>query len=145
VVNNLFQLKLGGAGRELFRFAINSTYGVGGLIDVARAEGLNVQPSDEDTGQTLGVYGVGPGPYLILPFLPPMTVRDGIGYAVDAAMNPVSYFMPLAANFGSRGVYIVNERSLDLERFQQVEESVVDLYGAVRNGYLQRRAAAIRE
>lgn len=145
VVNNLLQLKFEGAGRELFRFAINSTYGVGGLIDVARADGLNIEPSDEDMGQTLGVYGIGPGPYLILPLMPPLTVRDGIGYAADGAMNPLNYVLPIGATIGMRALNTVNERSLNLDRFEQVEESVVDLYGAVRNGYLQRRAAAIKE
>jgi phospholipid-binding lipoprotein MlaA len=145
LVNNFLQLKLGGAGREVARFAINSTFGMGGFIDVASADGLAIQPSDEDTGQTFGVYGSGPGPYLILPFLSPLTVRDGIGYAADAAMNPLNYFIPFGASMGIKTLDTVNYRSLNLDRFERVEESVVDLYGAVRNAYLQRRAAAIKE
>lgn len=144
LVNNLLQLKIDGAGREVARFTINSTIGVAGLFDVAK-DGFGIQQSDEDTGQTFGVYGVGPGPYLILPFLPPMTVRDGIGLAADGAMNPLNYFIPLAASVGISGTHAVNERSLNLERFERVEETVVDLYSAVRNAYLQRRAAAIKE
>lgn len=144
LVNNILQLKLGGAGREVARFTINSTIGVAGLFDVAK-DGFGIEQSDEDTGQTLGVYGVGPGPYLILPFLPPMTVRDGIGLAADGAMNPLNYFIPFAATAGTYGTYAVNERSLNLDRFERVEETVVDLYSAVRNAYLQRRAAAIKE
>ena len=145
LVNNLLQLKFSGATREVARFTINTTFGVAGLIDVAKADGLGIAPSDEDTGQTLGVYGVGPGPYLILPLLPPLSVRDGIGYAADSAMNPLTYFLPIGATIGMRVTNTVNERSLNLDRFEQVEESVVDLYGAVRNGYLQRRTAAIKE
>jgi phospholipid-binding lipoprotein MlaA len=145
LVNNLLQLKVGGAGRELARFTINSTFGMGGFIDVAKAPGLEIRPSDEDMGQTLGVYGSGPGPYLIVPLLSPLTVRDGIGYAADAAMNPLNYVLPFGATMGIRVTDTVNYRSLNLDRFERVEESVVDLYGAVRNAYLQSRAAAIRE
>lgn len=144
LVNNVFQLKIDGAGRELARFTINSTLGIAGLFDVAK-DGFGIQQSDEDTGQTMGVYGVGPGPYLILPFLPPMTVRDGIGLAADGAMNPLNYFIPFAATAGIYGTDAINERSLNLDRFERVQETVVDLYSAVRNAYLQRRAAAIKE
>lgn len=144
LVNNLLQLKMAGAGREVARFTINSTIGVAGLFDVAK-DGFGIQQSDEDTGQTMGVYGVGPGPYLILPFLPPMTVRDGIGLAADGAMNPLNYFIPIGATAGITGTDTINERSLNLDRFERIEETVVDLYSAVRNAYLQRRAAAIKE
>jgi phospholipid-binding lipoprotein MlaA len=144
LVNNVFQLKMEGAGREVARFTINSTLGIAGLFDVAK-DGFGIQQSDEDTGQTMGVYGMGPGPYLILPFLPPMTVRDGIGLAADGAMNPLNYFIPFAATAGITGTNAVNERSLNLDKFERVEETVVDLYSAVRNAYLQRRAAAIKE
>jgi ABC-type transporter lipoprotein component MlaA len=65
---------------------------------------------------------------LVLPLLPPLTVRDGIGFAVDSAMNPLSYVVPPAANTGSRGANIVNERASNLERFEGVEEEVLDLY-----------------
>ena len=144
LVNNLLQLKLDGAGRELARFTINSTVGVAGLFDVAK-DTFGIEQSDKDTGQTMGVYGIGPGPYLILPFLPPLTVRDGIGLAADRAMNPLNYFIPIGANLGIYATRTVNERSLNLDRFERVEETVVDLYSAVRNAYLQRRAAAIKE
>ena len=87
VVNNALQGKVTGAATELARFIINSTIGVGGLFDMAKVS-FGIEQSDEDTGQTLGVWGAGPGPYLVLPFLPPLTVRDGIGYAFDAAMTP---------------------------------------------------------
>lgn len=144
LVNNLFQFKLNGAGREVARFTINSTIGVAGLFDVAK-DGFGIEQSDEDTGQTLGVYGVGPGPYLILPLLPPMTVRDGFGLVADGAMNPLNYFIPIGATLGISGTNAVNERSLNLETFERVEETTIDLYSAVRNAYLQRRAAAIKE
>lgn len=142
-VNSLFQLKVGGAARELGRFVLNSSVGLAGFFDVAKAAGL--EPSDEDTGQTLAAYGVGPGPYLVLPFLPPTTVRDGIGFAIDSVLDPISYVAPFAANLGMTGGETINKRAENLETFEDVEESVLDLYSAVRNGYLQRRQKAIQE
>lgn len=144
IVNNALQLKLTGAATELARFSINSTVGVVGFFDVAK-DAFGIDQRDEDTGQTFGVWGMGPGPYLILPFLPPLTVRDGFGYAFDAAMTPYSYFIPWWGSVAVTATNTVNERSLNLDRFERVAESTVDLYGAVRNGYLQRRAAAIKQ
>ena len=144
VVNNSLQLKFNGAATELARFTINSTIGVVGFFDVAR-DGFGIEQRDEDTGQTFGVWGAGPGPYLVLPFLPPLTIRDGIGYAFDIAMTPYTYFIPWWASVAGTLTSTVNERSLNLDRFERVAESTVDLYGAVRNGYLQRRAAAIKQ
>jgi phospholipid-binding lipoprotein MlaA len=144
VVNNTLQWKLSGAGTELARFTINSTVGLVGFFDVARDQ-FGIQQRDEDTGQTFGVWGIGPGPYLVLPFLPPLTIRDGIGYAFDTAMTPYIYFIPWYANAGLTATSTVNDRSLNLETFERVAESTIDLYGAVRNAYLQRRAAAIRQ
>jgi phospholipid-binding lipoprotein MlaA len=144
VVNNTLQLKLTGAGTELTRFTINSTIGLVGFFDVAK-DAFGIEQKDEDMGQTFGVWGMGAGPYLVLPLLPPLTVRDGIGYALDVAMTPYMYFIPWYASIGGRATDIVNERSLNLDRFERVAESTVDLYGAVRNAYLQRRAAAIKQ
>lgn len=154
LVNSLVQGKFAGAGREAARFTINSTVGLGGFLDIAK-DGLGIDKSDEDTGQTLGFYGVGPGPYLVLPLFPPMTVRDGIGNVVDAAMNPINYLIPFAANadggttagalIGIGFVDAVNRRSLNLERYEGVEETVIDLYSAVRSAYLEQREAKIKE
>lgn len=144
VVNNALQLKFVGSAKEVARFGINSTIGVVGFFDVAK-EGFGIEQSDEDTGQTFGVWGIGPGPYLVLPFLPPLTIRDGIGYIFDTAMTPYIYFIPWYASVGGTATNVVNERSINLDRYERVAESTVDLYSAVRNAYLQRRAAAIRQ
>ncbi|HTM09437.1 MAG TPA: VacJ family lipoprotein [Verrucomicrobiae bacterium] len=145
VVNNLLQGKPARAGRELARFTINSTLGYVGFLDVAK-EYFGIQQADEDFGQTLAVWGAKSGPYFVIPLIPPpTTVRDLTGNAVDGLMNPIGWAAPVGATFGILGVNIINERSLYLDRFEQVEESVVDLYSAVRNAYFQRRAAAIRE
>lgn len=144
-VNKVLQWKLLDASKEMGRFLINSTLGVGGLFDVARQE-MGLERQKADLGQTFGIWGIGPGPYLVLPLLPPLTVRDGIGFAGDGAMNPLYYYIPfwpdaLAMKAGDT----INDRSLNLDLFQGIEESTVDLYSSVRNGYLQRRNRLIKE
>ena len=142
--NSLLQGKWSGAGREVARFLINSTLGIGGLFDAAAY--WEIEKSREDFGQTLAVWGSGPGPYLILPFLEPLTVRDGIGKAVDGAMDPLSYVLPfLWTGVGMSAGDTLNDRSLNLDLFQGFEESVIDMYSAVRNGYLRRREQLIKE
>ena len=145
LVNSMLQGKWDGAGRELARFLINSTAGIGGLFDPAK-DFWGIHKSREDFGQTLGVWGNGPGPYLVLPFMEPLTVRDGIGKFVDGLMDPLSYVLPfiwdrLAMKIGDA----LNERALNYDLFQGFEESVIDMYSAVRHGYLQRRQQLIRE
>ena len=161
--NNVFQGKMKGAGIEVGRFLVNSTVGIGGLMDVAQH--LDLKTPEEDGGQTLGFYGVKPGPYLVIPLLQPFTVRDLVGYIADIFLNPINWLVaPLievknvpsliphtsrttntVVQVGSRVFQIVNERSLNLEKFQGVEEATLDLYTAVRNAYLQGRAKAIQE
>lgn len=145
LVNNVLQGKWSGAGREVARFLINSVVGIGGLWDMAKQE-WDIESSKADFGQTLGKWGAGPGAYLVLPFLPPLTVRDGIGYAVDGAMDPLSYLVPFVWDrLGMKLGDTVNDRSINLELFQGFEETTVDFYAAVRNAYLQRRHKLIRE
>ena len=145
LMNSLLQGKWGGAGRELARFLINSTAGIGGVFDPAK-DYWGIQKSREDFGQTLGVWGSGPGPYLILPFLEPLTVRDGIGKFVDGLMDPLSYVLPFFwTRLGMKVGDIVNDRALNYDLFQGFEESVIDMYSAVRHGYLQRRQQLIKE
>jgi phospholipid-binding lipoprotein MlaA len=162
-LNNVFQGKVKGAGIELGRFLINSTIGIAGFFDLAKE--VDLVTSEEDMGQTLGFYGVRPGPYLVLPFLPPFTVRDFVGYVGDVFLNPINWLVvPIIEvnhvpsviahknrmtssiiQSGSRVGQIVNERSRNLEKYQGVEEATLDLYTAVRNAYLQTRERAIRE
>ncbi|HXJ80941.1 MAG TPA: MlaA family lipoprotein [Candidatus Methylomirabilis sp.] len=144
LANNLLQGQWKGFFVELGRFLINSTLGIGGLFDIARQE-FGLEKTQVDFGQTLGKWGLGPGPYLIVPFLPPLTVRDGIGYGVDLALDPMTYLLPfiwdrLSMRIGD----IINDRSLNLDLFQGIEESTVDLYSAARNAYLQKRENLIR-
>jgi phospholipid-binding lipoprotein MlaA len=142
MANNLFQLDLPEAGGELARFGINSTLGAGGLFDPAD-HWFGLKQHDNDFGLTLGHYGVPTGAYLVLPFLGPTTVRDGIGRGADGAMWPLPYFVPwyvsLPTAAGMVVMQAVNYRSLHLDLFEQVDRYAVDLYGAVQDGYLQHR------
>jgi phospholipid-binding lipoprotein MlaA len=143
-VNSVLQGKFEGALREVSRFILNTTLGVGGLFDVGKHAGI--PKSREDFGQTLGTWGMGPGPYLVLPFLEPLTVRDGIGKGVDMFLDPLGYFVPLIPiRLGMKVGDTVNDRSLNLELYQGFEETVIDMYSAVRQGYLQRREKLIKE
>lgn len=162
-LNNVFQGKMKGAGIELGRFVVNSTVGIAGFIDVAKK--IDLVTPEEDLGQTLGFYGVKPGPYLVLPFLPPFTVRDLVGFVGDVFLNPINWLVlpiievegvPSAIDHedrmttsviraGSQVGEVINDRSRNLEKFQGVEEATLDLYTAVRNAYLQKRSQAIAE
>ena len=146
--NNLLQGKLVSAGQEVGRFAVNTTIGVVGLFDVADPL-FGWKESPEDFGQTLAVYGASSGPYLVLPFYGPSTVRDTIGFAVDGAMNPMNYLLPTVQAVAIRGGLTIgnaiNFRSLNLQLFEDVDRYSVDLYGAVQDGYLQSREKAIKE
>jgi len=143
-INSLLQGKLAGAGRELSRFLINSTLGGAGMTDVAKYQ-FGIEKSDEDTGQTFATWGWTQSRYLVLPFLPPLTLRDGVGTVFDLAMDPVNYFIPFAPGVGRYAENTVNERSSNLETFESVEEGTVDLYAAVRNAYLKKREKLIKE
>jgi phospholipid-binding lipoprotein MlaA len=146
--NNLFQLRFPQAGEELARFGINTTVGVAGFFDPAD-HWFGIKENPNDFGLTLGHYGVPSGPYLVLPGIGPSTVRDAVGYAADSAMWPLPYFVPwyisIPAGAGKTVAEAVNYRSLHLDLFEQVDRYAVDLYGAVQDGYLQRRAARLKE
>jgi phospholipid-binding lipoprotein MlaA len=164
LLNNIFQVKFKGAGIELSRLVINNVLGLAGFFDPAK-HWFGLETPKEDSGQTLGAYGVPPGPYLVLPLLPPLTLRDLVGYIMDFCLNPVNYFLlptfeiddlPSAIAHKNRDTTtilqvtrtaeeLLNERSLNLETYEGVEEATVDLYSAVRNAYLQKRARMIRE
>ena len=143
-MNNLFQQKWSGASMEAGRFLLNSTVGIAGFFDVADTQ-FGLKPTNpEDLGQTLAMYGVRSGPYLVLPLLPPTTVRDGAGLVGDMLMDPLSYFIPFVPQASLNATDIVNDRSQNMELYEGVESSTVDLYGAVRSGHKQRRSRAIK-
>ncbi len=141
IANALLQADRDRFARAFGRFAINTTFGVGGIIDVAGNAGL--EHVDEDFGQTLAVWGMESGPYLMLPLFGPATVRDGAGRVVDVLFDPVSYMVAGSAGSLSgppfMAVSAVDRRSRSLESFAEIERNTIDLYAAVRSAYLQRR------
>ena len=144
-VNDLLQWKWKNAGVEVGRFLVNSTVGVAGLFDVA-GDYLDLKAvPEEDFGQTLAMHGVQPGPYLVLPLLPPTTVRDGIGTVGDFFLDPLNYFLPFVPQASVRATEMVNDRSQNLELYEGVELATLDMYGAVREAYAQKRSKAVRE
>ena len=143
VANDLLQAKFDKAGLDLARFVINTGFGLGGLFDPAGAKGIT--PGNEDFGQTLGVWGVGAGPYLVLPFFGPSNPRDTAGLLVDTLLSPEFYFAPWYVSYPASGTRIVNARSLALETVRAERASAFDFYAAVRSAYVQYRANLLRD
>ena len=143
IANDLLQGKLGKAGDDFGRFAINTTFGVLGLFDPAGAEGI--APGNEDFGQTLGVWGTPAGPYLVLPLLGPSNPRDTVGYVGDLGLSPEFYFVPWYVSYPSTGTRVINARALALETVRAERESAFDFYSAVRSAYVQYRINQVRD
>lgn len=145
--NDLFQGEGDRAGTTLLRFGINSTIGIGGLIDVAKELGHPYH--DEDFGQTLAVWGVGEGPYFYFPLMGPSTARDFTGFVVDRGLDPLTYvnwgdddleYVPIARTV----LNVIDLRSRNIETLDDIERSSVDYYASIRSLYRQSRADAIR-
>jgi phospholipid-binding lipoprotein MlaA len=146
LVNHVLQGRIWGAFIETSRFLINSTLGFGGLFNPA-TDYFGIPKSRADFGQTMARWGIGAGPYFVPPFLPPATVRDFLGRLADSAINPIAWFL---IDFWPEGIGIgmgemLNERAINYEAFQGVEETTLDLYTAVRDGYLRRRELQLRQ
>ncbi|MCB2055059.1 MAG: VacJ family lipoprotein [Geminicoccaceae bacterium] len=143
-VNDLLQGERERAGVTLGRFMINTTLGLGGIFDFASIVGM--EPGhDEDFGQTLAVYGVSSGPFIMLPILGPSGLRDVTGTVVDAfVFNPWPYYVDDEVTLGVRIVDGVDTRYRIDPVLDDLEANSLDLYAAIRSGYLQRREADIR-
>lgn len=150
MVNQLLQGEAVKSAKTLGRFLVNSTIGVGGLIDVAgRFEKVDMKYETADFGQTLGVWGVGPGPYLMLPVLGPSTVRDGIGLAADTFSDPLTIYATHDdkewINWSRFGLTILDTRAEFLPVTDDLEKNSLDYYAGLRSMYLQRREALINK
>ena len=137
VFNDILQLKLEQAAEDSARVLFNSTIGLLGFIDVAT--GMDLPKHNEDFGQTLGYWGVGTGPYLVLPLLGPSDVRDGIGLVADAYVNPQYDITPEDTQTGLTVVDVLDTRAGLLSASRVLEEAALDPYLFVRDAYLQRR------
>ena len=140
-VNALLQGKFKIAGSDVGRFLVNTTIGIAGFFDPATSFGLELHW--EDFGQTLGWWGLGPGPYLMLPILGPSDLRDGAGLIADTAASITPFFVDSYILLAARTVDIVNTRAQYLDTIAKAKESSFDYYTFVRNAYLQRRAGLV--
>jgi phospholipid-binding lipoprotein MlaA len=141
LVNNALQGRIDGTGTTLLRFLINSTVGIAGFFDVAAKLGMPRQ--NADFGQTLGVWGAPPGPYIVWPILGSSNVRDSVGMVVDGYINVTGLFVDWPYLAAQRVLQTVNSRALLLDDIDRAREASFDFYVAVRAAYDRRRADAI--
>lgn len=140
LANDLLQGEWDRAGTTVSRFAINTTVGVGGLMDPASNWGM--EEHGEDFGQTLAVYGTGEGPYLYLPVLGPAPVRDLSGFVVDQFFDPLTYVYWDGPNTVPVARFVLNGvdlRARNLGTLDQIERTSVDYYATIRSLYRQSR------
>ena len=145
--NQLLQGDVDGAGNVALRAVVNTLVGLGGLFDVAAAEGI--EPEIEDFGQTLAVWGVDHGPYIVAPIFGPSSLRDYVGIAVDSFADPLRFYLN---NIDEEGLYfakvgadylVLRESLVDV--LEDLEASSIDYYAAVRSTYYQRREALVND
>jgi phospholipid-binding lipoprotein MlaA len=143
-VNFILQAKGDKAANELIRFVINSTMGMAGLIDLAQA-GCHLENHESDFGQTLALWGVGSGPFLIIPVLGPSNPRDLFGFGVDSVMDPLfwaptEWWVSLSAESGK----FINRTSLHIGEYEELKKASLDPYIAMRDAYIQYRAHILK-
>ena len=142
MINDALQGKLGAAANDLARLVVNTTVGFGGLLDPATQMGLD--KNDEDFGQTLGHWGVPPGPFLEVPFFGPSDTRDGPARIVDIFTGPTHYISNNWVSYGIYGVGLVDSRA-GLLSLDDTLQKVFDPYAFIRDAYLQRRAYLVSD
>ena len=142
-VNNLLQGKLEAGMSDIMRVALNSTLGLGGLLDIGSEAGM--VKHREDFGQTLGKWGVVSGPYVVLPVFGPSTLRDTVAFPLDLKGDPWNYKDPVNVRNIGTALRLVDRRAVILDASNLIEEAALDKYGFIRDAYLQRRASQIRD
>ncbi len=147
VANNLLQGDIKGAGTATARFVINTTMGIGGLVDAAAGQGLPYEK--EDFGQTLAVWGFGDGFYIVLPIIGPSSLRDAAGLAVTSYADPVRI---VADNKDEDWIYYtkvavdgLDTRARLVDAVRDLRKNSLDYYAAVRSAYIQKRRALVRD
>ncbi len=143
IVNNLLQLRPLAALETLGAFAMNLSFGVGGLFETASGARLELKPAD--FGQTLAGIGVGSGPYIIMPLLGPTTLRDGLGFVVDRAFHPLTYVLAVPVQLIGYGGIGVARRDEIHDELKALEDSSIDSYALLRSAYTQARAGEIEK
>ena len=142
-VNNLLQGKMADGFNDMWRVIVNSTFGLGGLIDIGANVGM--AKHNEDFGQTLGVWGVASGPYVVLPFLGSTTLRDGLALPIDVQGDLWSYKRPVHVRNAGAVLRIVDQRAVVLDATDLIEAAALDRYEFIRDGFLQRRENNVRD
>lgn len=140
-INDLLQFKVVRAISDSGRIVVNTTVGLFGLADVASHVGL--EKHNEDFGQTLGYWGVGSGPYLMIPFFGPSSIRDGTGLYADSRAGVLRRVDPVDARNELYGTNLLSKRASLLDQEKVIEEAAIDRYSFIRDGYLQRRRSLI--
>ncbi len=143
IINDLLQGKPKASAEDIGRFAVNTTVGVLGFLDPASTWGL--ERHNEDFGQTLGVWGIQPGPYLVLPLLGPSNPRDSVGLVGDYVFSVWPFVVNQYVLLGARVVDTVNTRAQFLDEIKNMKEAAVDYYVFVRDAYFQRRKALVSD
>jgi phospholipid-binding lipoprotein MlaA len=136
IVSDTLQVKPGQVVRQFFRFLVNSTIGLGGLLDPATSMGL--EPNPQDFGLLFGHWGAGPGPYVVLPLLGPSDVRDGFGRVPAIWTNPIHYLHDDAVSYGILVPELIDARAQLLDE-QKLIDRAFDPYTFLKSAYLQRR------
>jgi phospholipid-binding lipoprotein MlaA len=139
--NNVLQGKFLDGWTDWFRVIVNTTIGVLGINDVASE--MRLEKHNEDFGQTFAVWGVGDGPYLVLPFFGPYTLRDSAGLILDWELDPVVRARPIALRNTLIGTRFISKRTDFLDASTMLEEAALDRYVFLRDAYLQRRRSLI--
>jgi phospholipid-binding lipoprotein MlaA len=142
-INNLLQGKIRDSASDICRIGVNTTIGVGGCFDIATKWGF--EKHNEDFGQTLGVWGVPSGPYLVLPLFGPSTFRDAPALIVDAYTDPAHYISYVAPRNILIGVRLVDKRANALDTTNFIDNAALDPYVFVRDAYLARRRSLVND
>jgi phospholipid-binding lipoprotein MlaA len=140
-VNNVLQGKPGEGISDIARVLINSSVGVLGIFDWATDMGL--EKHNEDFGQTFGRWGIGAGPYLVLPLFGPKSLRDGTGYLLDSQVDPISNIADVSTRNATSGLRLIDKRAQLLPADKVIEEAALDKYSYLRDAYLQYRLSAV--
>jgi len=141
----LLQADFAGAASETGRFIINTLWGIGGFLDPSGGKKIDLQPQDTDMGQTLGVYGVGHGFYIVWPFFGPSSPRDTLSVLGDQFFYPPTYLSSSSASFGVSAWEIVNATSLRIGDYESLKGAAVDPYVSMRDAYAQYRMKAVKK
>jgi phospholipid-binding lipoprotein MlaA len=144
LVNCLLQGKFHSAGNEINRCVINTTWGVLGIWDPAKEKG-KIEPAAEDMGQTLAVYGLDNGCYLVWPLFGPSTLRDSAGMGGDFFLSPTYYIEDTEAKISIFAVNVTNRTSLSIGEYEAFKAAAVDPYVAMRNAYIQYRQKQVEK